>query len=117
MSDFDNLQVQYLHDERCFQASSLLRPTKQHSKTMNQLKKHEFKEERDLGITLKTAGSFISFHMPSTPLETKPLTRLAHHERALDCVKSGKTQGPGHTPPEKDTRQMLVIAKNEEKRR
>lgn len=37
-------------------------------------------------ITLKTAGSFISFHIPSTPLETKSLTKLAHHARTFDCV-------------------------------
>ena len=36
--------------------------------------------------TLKTAGSFISFHMPSTPLETKSLTKLAHQRRTFACV-------------------------------
>lgn len=51
-------------------------------------------------FTLKTDGSFMSFHIPSTPFKLKSLTRLAHHERAFDCVKSGNTQGPGHTSPD-----------------
>lgn len=38
--------------------------------------------------------------MPSTPLETKSLTEFAHHERVFSLVKSGKTQGPGHTSPD-----------------
>ena len=53
----------------------------------------------DRTYTLKTAGSFISFHIPSTPLETKSLTKLAHQVRVLSQVKSGKTQSPGHTSP------------------
>jgi len=44
--------------------------------------------------------SFISFHIPSTPSDIKSLTNAAHQERTFDCVKSGKTQGPGHTAPE-----------------
>lgn len=41
----------------------------------------------------------MSFHIPSTPLEMKSLTKLDHHDRAFACVKSGKTQGPGQTSP------------------
>ena len=46
----------------------------------------EEKEINIIRITLKIAGSFISFHMPSTPLEMKSLTKLAHHARTFDCV-------------------------------
>lgn len=59
----------------------------------------EASTKKNYWITLKTAGSFISFHIPSTPLDVKSLTKLAHQERTFDCVKSGKTQGPGHTSP------------------
>lgn len=65
-------------------------------------KQKKFVVPKKFELTLKTAGSFISFHIPSTPLEMKSLTRSAHHERALDCVKSGKTQGPGHTSPKEN---------------
>ena len=60
--------------------------------------------QNSFDFTLKTAGSFMSFHIPSTPLEIKPFTSWAHHERALDCVKSGNTQGPGHTSPKYSSR-------------
>lgn len=58
-----------------------------------------WKKEKGVNLTLKTAGSFMSFHMPSTPLDIKSLTKLAHQERAFSWVKSGKTQAPGHTSP------------------
>jgi len=55
-------------------------------------------------LTLKTVGSFISFHIPSTPLEMNSFTNFAHHDRVFSCVKSGKTQGPGHTSPASSNR-------------
>lgn len=54
----------------------------------------------------------MSFHIPSTPLEMKSLTRLAHHDRAFDRVKSGNTQGPGHTSP-KDGDKNIKYDKSE----
>lgn len=57
------------------------------------------KKKEIIFTTLKTAGSFISFQIPSTPLEMKSLTKFAHHDLTFACVKSGKTQGPGHTSP------------------
>lgn len=49
----------------------------------------------------------MSFHIPSTPLETKSLTKFAHQDRALACVNSGNTQGPGQTSP-KTIKKCLV---------
>lgn len=68
--------------------------------------KHKLKEVT-CRTTLKIAGSFMSFHIPSTPLETKSLTKFAHQDRALACVNSGNTQGPGQTSP-KTIKKCLV---------
>lgn len=99
MNGSDILQALYLLYEYCSQAWSLLQSARKNNVTKKQRKL--VVEKNLLNLTLNTAGSFISFHIPSTPLEMKSLTRLAHHERALDCVKSGKTQGPGQTSPTK----------------
>lgn len=64
--------------------------------------------------TLKTAGSFISFHMPSTPLETNSLTKCAHHNRVFSCVKSGNTQGPGQTSPDNGARKIFQSTWNQQ---
>ena len=100
MNGSDILQILYLPCEYWSQASSLSQSVTNKNVTKKQKNLVVLKTVSDL--TLKTAGSFISFHIPSTLLELKSLTRSVHHERALDCVKSGKTQGPGHTSPKED---------------
>jgi hypothetical protein len=50
-------------------------------------------------LTLKTAGSFISFQIPSTPLATNSFTSFAHHNRVLLFKKSGNATGPGQHSP------------------
>ncbi len=43
----------------------------------------------------KTAGSFMSFQIPATPMSVNILKRPPHHSRAFGLLKSGKTLGPG----------------------
>lgn len=107
----DNLQDLRLPYECCSQASSLLQSVK-YKKGRKRKRLQRTRKKLVLpkcsSFTLNTAGSFISFQIPSTPLEMKSLTRLAHHERAFDCVKSGNTQGPGHTSP-KDSNKYTYL--------
>lgn len=98
MSAPDDPQVHHLLDEYCFQALFLIVPKKLNSK-IRSIEEITSTQKLIMRVTFRTAGSFISFHMPSTPLEMKSLTKPAHQERAFDCVKSGKTQSPGHTSP------------------
>lgn len=98
-SDFVNLQIHHLLYECWSRALSLLQSAAGKFQKKNIAVKYMKIYCESLQSTLKIAGSFISFHIPSTPLETKSLTTPAHHDRAFDCVKSGNTQGPGHTSP------------------
>lgn len=105
VSDSGNLQVHHPPYGYCSQASFLLQSETKKTNIhiyiyINQHQLNRLQAPTDnYRTTLKTAGSFISFHIPSTPLQMKSLTKSAHHERTFACVKSGKTQGPGHTSP------------------
>jgi hypothetical protein len=46
---------------------------------------------------LNTAGSFMSFQNPAKPSAMKSLYSPPHQARVEARVKSGNTDGPGHT--------------------
>jgi hypothetical protein len=48
---------------------------------------------------LKDVGSFMSCQNPAKPWASRSSYNPPHHLRTRACVKSGKTDSPGHTSP------------------